>query len=61
MPKFIQAFTYLVPARYYITILRELFLKGGGMSSMWDETLFLALFAFFMLGFSIRRFRKKVA
>jgi len=61
MPKFIQAVTYLIPARYYIVILRELFLKGGTMNTMWDETLFLLLFAFFMLGFAIRRFRKKVA
>jgi ABC-2 type transport system permease protein len=61
MPKFIQAVTYLVPARYYIVILRELFLKGGGIDTMWDETVFLLLFAFMMFGFAIRRFRKKVA
>ena len=29
MPKFIQPITYLIPARYYIVILRELFLKGN--------------------------------
>lgn len=61
MPKFIQPVTYLVPARYYIVILRELFLKGGGMQSMWDESLFLFLFAFVMLGLAIRKFKKKVA
>lgn len=60
MPKFVQAFTYLIPARYYIVILRELFLKGGGIHSMWDEALFLLLFAFVMLTFAIRRFKKKV-
>ncbi|MFA5090072.1 MAG: ABC transporter permease [Candidatus Omnitrophota bacterium] len=61
MPKVVQAFTYIIPARYYIVILRELFLKGGGISSMWDEAVFLLLFAFVMLGLAIRRFRKKVA
>lgn len=61
MPKFIQAFTYLIPARYYIVILRELFLKGGGIYSMWDESLFLFMFAFVMLGFAIKKFKKKVA
>ncbi len=60
MPKFVQAITYLVPARYYIVILRELFLKGGGIATMWDEALFLFLFAFIMLGLAIRRFKKKV-
>jgi ABC-2 type transport system permease protein len=61
MPKFIQVFTYLIPARYYIVVLRELFLKAGGIQSMWDEAVFLFIFAFIMLGFAIRRFRKKVA
>jgi ABC-2 type transport system permease protein len=61
MPKFIQAVTYLIPARYYIVILRELFLKGNGMQTMWDEMLFLFLFASIMLLLAVRRFRKKVA
>jgi ABC-2 type transport system permease protein len=61
MPKFIQPVTYLIPARYYIVVLRELFLKGGGLNSMWDEALFLFIFAFLMFGLAIRRFKKKVA
>ncbi|MFA4889407.1 MAG: ABC transporter permease [Candidatus Omnitrophota bacterium] len=61
MPKAVQAFTYLVPARYYIVVLRELFLKGGGMRTMWDEALFLFLFAALMLSWAIKRFKKKVA
>lgn len=61
MPKFVQAVTYLIPARYYIVVLRELFLKGGGMRTMWDEALFLFLFAFIMLGLAVKRFQKKVA
>jgi ABC-2 type transport system permease protein len=61
MPKFIQAVTYLIPARYYIIILRDLFLKANGIETIWDEALFLLLFAMVMLGLAIRRFRKKVA
>lgn len=61
MPKALQIITYLIPARYYIVIARDLFLKGGGMDVLWDEALFLVLFAFVMFGLSIRRFRKKVA
>jgi len=61
MPKFIQAVTYLVPARYYIVILRELFLKGGTMRNMWDEATFLFLFASVMLSLTIIKFKKKVA
>jgi len=61
MPKFIQVFTYLIPARYYIIVLRDLFLKGNGMAALWDEAAFLLLFAFFMFTFAIRKFKKKVA
>jgi len=61
MPKVIQVVTYLVPARYYNVILRDLFLKGNGIYVMWDEALFLVLFAIIMLGWAIRKFKKKVA
>lgn len=61
MPKALQLVTYLIPARYYIIILRDLFLKGGGIEVVWDEALFLVLFASVMLNFAVRRFRKKVA
>lgn len=60
MPKPLQVFTYLIPARYYIVVLRELFLKGGGLYSMWDEAAFLLLFAVVMLWLAIKRFHKKV-
>ncbi|MCU0651945.1 MAG: ABC transporter permease [Candidatus Omnitrophica bacterium] len=61
MPQALQLVTYLIPARYYITVLRELFLKGGGIHSLWDEALFLSLFAVLMLGMAIGKFKKKVA
>jgi ABC-2 type transport system permease protein len=60
MPKFVQVFTYFIPARYYITVLRDLFLKGNGIATIWDETLFLLLFACFMFSLAIRKFKKKV-
>ena len=61
MPKVIQAFTYLIPARYYIIVLRDLFLKGNGIETIWDEALFLFSFAFVMFILAVRRFKKKVA
>ncbi len=61
MPKFIQCFTYFIPARYYITVLRDLFLKGNGLDTIWDEALYLLLFAGLMIILAIRRFKKKVA
>lgn len=61
MPPAVRTVTYLVPARYYIVILRELFLKGGGISVIWDEAVFLFVFGTIMLLIAIRRFRKRVA
>jgi len=61
MPKFIQAITYLIPARYYILVLRDIFLKGNGINTLWDEAVFLTLFAFFMFTLALRKFKKKVA
>jgi len=60
MPQVIQMVTYLIPARYYIIILRGLFLKGNGIDVMWDEAVFLFLFALMMFGLAIRKFKKKV-
>jgi len=61
MPKFIQIFTYFIPARYYIVILRDLFLKGNGLATIWDEALFLLLFGTVMFILAIKKFKKKVA
>jgi len=61
MPAVIQAVTYLVPARYFIVILRGIYLKGVGMDDLWTQSLFLAVFAAALTFLAIRNFRKKVA
>jgi ABC-2 type transport system permease protein len=61
MPKVIQLITYVVPARYFIVILKGIYLKGEGLNILWLQALFLALFTFIMIVFSYRRFEKKVA
>jgi ABC-2 type transport system permease protein len=61
MPKVIQAITYVVPARYFITILRGIYLKGVGIRVLWLEVLFLVQFTVIMVALASRMFRKKVA
>lgn len=61
MPQLIQTITYLIPARYFITILRGIFLKGDGLSTLWDESLLLVMFSLIMVSLAIRKFRKKIA
>ena len=52
MPAFIQAVTYLVPAKYFLVALRDIILKGAGLRAFWDQLLFLAGFAVMTLGIS---------
>jgi len=58
MPLLLQKLTFIVPVRYYMTILRSVFLKGAGLGVLWKEILALFGFgcAFFL--FSISTFRK---
>jgi len=60
MPKIIQAFTFLIPARYYMVILRGIYLKGIGIGALWPQILFLSMFAIFMVIVANRTFKKKV-
>jgi ABC-2 type transport system permease protein len=60
MPKAVQIITYFVPARYFITILRGICLKGVGLKVLWVEILFLFLFAFVVIMQANLRFKKKV-
>jgi ABC-2 type transport system permease protein len=59
MPKMIQYVTYALPLRYYFVIIRGIYLKGAGLSTLWDETLLLLVFGILVLGISIARFKKQ--
>ena len=60
MPKAVQAITYVIPLRYYYTIIRGIFLKGVGLAELWDETLILLAFGIAIATFSVLRFKKKI-
>lgn len=60
MPQSIQYVTYLIPLRYFITILRGVVLKGIGFSSLWLETLILFGMGVTILFISAFRFSKKI-
>jgi len=59
MPRVIQYVTYALPLRYYFVIIRGIYLKGAGLSTLWDESLLLLAFGIIVLGISIARFRKQ--
>jgi ABC-2 type transport system permease protein len=58
MPIIIQGITYVLPARYFLVVLRAIILKGAGLSAFWDQALILAIYAAFMIGISSLRMRK---
>jgi ABC-2 type transport system permease protein len=60
MPEPIQWLTYLNPLRYYLIILRGLFLKGNGADILWPELLSLFLLGGALLAASTLRFRKRL-
>jgi ABC-2 type transport system permease protein len=61
MPMVIQYITYLIPLRYFLEIVRGIFLKGAGPSELWPQASALALFGVAILSLSIFRFRKKLS
>jgi ABC-2 type transport system permease protein len=60
MPGVLQMVTHVIPARYFVTILRGIYLKGVGPAVLWGEALLLALFGFAFLALAMRKFRKKI-
>ena len=60
MPGWIHPITYLIPLRYYITILRSVVLKGDGLFQLIPETLTLLGIGILILTLSSLRFRKKL-
>ncbi len=61
MPRPIQVFTHVVPARYFVVILKGVFLKGVGLRILVWEFVFLLLYALLVFGLTVRKLRQKVA
>jgi len=61
MPKAIQVMTYAIPARYFVTLLKGIYLKGTGLSILLGEAALLTAFGVMMVLLANRKFRKKLA
>jgi ABC-2 type transport system permease protein len=61
MPAVIQAVSYVVPARYFVVVLKAVFLKGEGFAAIWTQLAFLALYGLIVFRLSVRRMNQKVA
>jgi ABC-2 type transport system permease protein len=60
MPEVIQYLTYLNPLRYYMEIVRGVFLKGSGFDVLWPQVAALAVFGAIILTMSTLRFSKRL-
>jgi ABC-2 type transport system permease protein len=60
MPKPLQIVTYFIPARYFVTILKGIFLKGSTLKVLLPEALLLSLFAVLIFVAANKKFRKRI-
>jgi ABC-2 type transport system permease protein len=61
MPAAIQPVTYLLPLRYFLVILRAIFMKGVGLETWWPQALALAAWGVTILLLAIARSTKRSA
>lgn len=61
MPTVIQIITHVIPARYFMSVIRDVFLKGTPLVYLLDDLLALALFAALLTLLATRAFHKKLA
>ena len=61
MPRVIQVISFLVPAKYFVTILKGIFLKGVGLQVLWFELVLLVIYAGIVFALATRKLRQKIA
>ena len=61
MPVILQALCHLMPPKYFITIIKDIMLKGNGFVYVWKETLILVIFTSVFIMMSIKKFKIRLA
>jgi ABC-2 type transport system permease protein len=60
MPVVVQWLTYLNPLRYFLVIIRGIFLKGVGMSMLWGQFAAMTILGIILFAGAVGRFRKRL-
>lgn len=60
MPAAVQAITYLVPARYFVTMLKGIYLKDIGLGVLAGEAILLLIFGLALVLLAVFRFKKRL-
>jgi ABC-2 type transport system permease protein len=61
MPEVIQWLTYFNPLRYFLVIIRGIFLKGVGVTILWPHMAVLTVMGLIVLWTASKRFRKTMS
>jgi ABC-2 type transport system permease protein len=60
MPWLLRLISFLIPARYFLTILRGIFLKGVGFWCLWDQMLAMSVLSLIILTAAALKFKKRI-
>ena len=60
MPPVIQWVTHVIPLRYFLVIVRGIFLKGNGFAVLWPQVAVLLVFGVAILALAALRFKKRL-
>lgn len=60
MPEWVQYLTYLNPLRYFVVIIREVYLKGVGLEILWPQLVAMAVIGISAITVSALRFKQKL-
>jgi len=58
MPAVFQALSRVIPARYFIEVLRGIILRGAGLGELWQPVAWLTLYTVLIIGLAVARFKK---
>ena len=61
MPPVFQLVTYLIPARYFIEVIRGIVLRGASLADLWQPVAALVVYTVLIVGVAVFRFRKTTA
>ena len=61
MPKLFQYITYIIPAKYFIEVIRGIVLRGASLRELWEPMAWLSFYTVAIIGLAVARFKKTAA
>ncbi|HMA31321.1 MAG TPA: ABC transporter permease, partial [Casimicrobiaceae bacterium] len=61
MPRVFQVISRIIPARYFIEVLRGIILRGAPLSALWEPIAWLTFYTVVIIGLAVARFKKTAA